>query len=198
MVIADAERARRLEAAQRYIDTSEHGWLFAKDDLRLSTKTFYFVPFEYQHKVVNELPDEILRIMAFQGHRRRSGKEEGSATNMMEERGEEVQAGPSTAAPPSSPAASGVEPTGPGKLKKSVPKTYEEMFGKMNDAFTTAVQQIITFGNKSHEAIQQEGRATEDGLKRELATAKRRIAELEQEASMFQQIAEIVKKNRTT
>lgn len=197
MPITDIERARRLEAAHKYIDTSENGWLFSKADLRCSSKTFYFVPFEYQHKTINDIPEEVLRIMAYQGHRRRNGKEEESATNTSEEKGEEVhappgsQAGPSTSTAPS--------PSGPAALKKALPGNYDEMLGKMNDALTNAVQQIIAFGNKSHTAIREGVRASEEALKEELATAKRRIAELEEEAAMFHQIAEIVtKKPRTS
>lgn len=73
--LPDSEKERRLHAAHRYIDSEPHGSKFSKDDLRISSKTYYYVPSEHMHKSVNDLPEEVMRLMAYQGHRRRSSRD---------------------------------------------------------------------------------------------------------------------------
>lgn len=73
--LPDSEKERRLHAAHKYIESDPSGALFSKDDLRISSKTYYYVPSEYMHKSVNDLPEEVMRLMAHQGHRRRSSRD---------------------------------------------------------------------------------------------------------------------------
>lgn len=72
--LTDSEKQRRLHAACQYIDTHQSS-LFSKNDLRISTKTYYYVPSAYIHKAVNDLPENVLTLMAYQGHRRRSSRD---------------------------------------------------------------------------------------------------------------------------
>lgn len=96
--VSETEKGRRFTLACKFIDEDIVGLFFNKEDLRFSSKTLYYVPSEYQHKKVSDLPNDVLTLMAYQGHRRRGAGEDALSSsqeqaNIINEGGQGGQLG---------------------------------------------------------------------------------------------------------
>lgn len=196
--VAEEEKRRRYELACVFIDEDANGWLFQKEDLRFGSKALYYVPSEYTHKKVSDFPEDVLNLMAAQGHKRRSGGDDLNGSSNSEpslEEGEHHETSPPPPPPPkpivlrTTPRPSPSRPQQP-----PPPKSIDEFVDRVNKAITRTMNKVIEFNTSNIENLNDMMNEKKKGLEEELRVAKRRIEELEAEALAYKEIEHIVKR----